>query len=735
MKKLISSVVAIALLAVILTIPQLSVRAESFNYGEALQKAIMFYEFQMSGKLPDNIRNNWRGDSCLNDGDDVGLDLTGGWFDAGDHVKFNLPMAYTASMLAWTVYEYRDALEESGQLDYMLQQIRWAADYFIKCHPEKNVYYYQVGDGNGDHRWWVPAECIDIQAPRPSFKVDMSSPGSTVCAGTAAALAAAAVVFKDSDPAYAAECVRHAKELFDFADATQSDKGYIAALNFYTSNSGWYDELSWAGAWIYLADGDKKYLDKAEEYVYEWGLESQTQYIAYTWGHCWDDVHYGAAVLLAKITNNPFYKETIERHFDYWTTGVNGHRITYTPKGLAHLTSWGVLRHATTTAFLACVYADWKGCSSEKSKIYMDFAKSQADYALGSAGRSYVVGFGTNPPERPHHRTAHSSWRDTQETPDDHRHILYGALVGGPDANDKYTDDIGNYVTNEVACDYNAGFVGLLAKMYDLHGGQPIPGFKAIEEITNAEIYVEASAGLSNDLSIKSFLYNKSGWPARVCDKLSFKYFMDLSEYISAGYDPASINTSIVYSSSPTTTISAPKVYDAAKNIYYCEISLLGTKVFPGSDMDHKKEIQFNIQPPGGAPWDNDNDFSYQGIVDNSSIVPKIPVYDDGVLIFGEEPDGSVPGTPTPTSPSTPSPTMPVPTPTTPEQTIIFGDVNLDGSVDSMDLMLLKRYVIKTFDAFPSADPDKSIIAADVNSDGYIDTIDVVLLKRLILNN
>ena len=30
-------------------------------------------------------------DSCLDDGKDVGLDLTGGWFDAGDHVKFNHP--------------------------------------------------------------------------------------------------------------------------------------------------------------------------------------------------------------------------------------------------------------------------------------------------------------------------------------------------------------------------------------------------------------------------------------------------------------------------------------------------------------------------------------------------------------------------------------------------------------------------------------------------------------------
>jgi len=62
------------------------------------------------------------------------------------------------------------------------------------------------------------AECIDVQTPRPSYKVDLSNPGSTVTAGTAAALAATALVFKDTDPAYAALCIRHAKELFDFAE-------------------------------------------------------------------------------------------------------------------------------------------------------------------------------------------------------------------------------------------------------------------------------------------------------------------------------------------------------------------------------------------------------------------------------------------------------------------------------------------------------------------------------------
>ena len=37
-------------------------------------------------------------------------------------------------------------------------------------------------------------------------------------------------------------------------------------------------------------------------------------------------------------------------------------------------------------------------------------------------------------------------------------HTLYGALVGGPDQSDRYTDARDNYVNNEVACDYNAGF-------------------------------------------------------------------------------------------------------------------------------------------------------------------------------------------------------------------------------------------------------------------------------------
>jgi hypothetical protein len=644
MRKLTSILLIVCLLTAGLVTAKPAKAQTNYNYGEALQKAIMFYEFQRSGKLPDTIRNNWRGDSGLTDGADAGLDLTGGWYDAGDHAKFNLPMAYTAAMLAWSVYESRDALEQSGQLDYLLEEIKWATDYLIKCHPSANVFYYQVGDGNADHSWWGPAEVM--QMARPSFKVDLAKPGSSVAGGAAAALAAAGAIFAESNPTYAAECIRHAKELFAFADNTKSDAGYTAANGFYTSYSGFYDELSWAGTWLYLATGETTYLNKAESYVENWGTEPQSTTIAYKWAQSWDDVHCGTQLLLARITNKAIYKTATEMHLDYWTTGYNGERITYTPKGLAWLDSWGALRYATTTAFLASVYADWSGCTASKVATYNTFAKQQVDYALGSAGHSFVVGFGVNPPKRPHHRTAHSSWADSQTVPTYHRHTIYGALVGGPGKDDSYTDDIGNYVNNEIACDYNAGFVGALAKLYGEYGGTPIPDFKAIEPVTNDEFFVEAgiNASSSNFVEIKALLNNRSGWPARMGDKLSFKYFIDISEAVKLGYKASDITVTTNYNAGAVVSKLLP--WDEASNIYYVNVDFTGTKIYPGGQSAYRKEVQFRIAAPTAVTWNNANDFSYTdltGVTSGSTVkTAYIPVYDAGVKVFGNEPGNTV---------------------------------------------------------------------------------------------
>ena len=57
----------------------------SYDYPDALHKSILFYEAQRSGDLDEQTnRIEWRGDSMMNDGSDVGRDLTGGWYDGKD---------------------------------------------------------------------------------------------------------------------------------------------------------------------------------------------------------------------------------------------------------------------------------------------------------------------------------------------------------------------------------------------------------------------------------------------------------------------------------------------------------------------------------------------------------------------------------------------------------------------------------------------------------------------------
>lgn len=605
----------------------------SYNYGEALQKSLLFYELQRSGDIDESTaRTNWRGDSGMSDGADAGLDLTGGLYDAGDNVKFNLPMAYTAAMLAWSVYEDKDAYEKSGQLEYALGTIKWVNDYLIKCHPEPNVYYYQVGDGNKDHSWWGAAEVMQME--RPSFKVDLSSGGSTVAAEAAASLAACAAVFADVDAQYSAKCLKHAKELYSYAETVKSDSGYTAANGFYNSWSGFYDELTWAAMWLYNATGESGWLDKAKQYEKQCGGN-------YKWTMCWDDKYTGAVCLLANATGDKAYRDKIEKNLDWWTTGTGGERVTYSPKGLAWLDSWGSLRYATTAAFIAAVYAEGGKCPADKAKTYEAFCESQVNYALGSSGRSYVVGYGENAPQHPHHRTAQGSWSDNMNEPANHRHTLYGALVGGPDASDSYADSVSDYNKNEVADDYNAGFTGALAKLYKKYGGQTIKDFGAVEPV-GEELYAEQRINAQGGgfMEIKAMVYNKTAWPARVTDDLELRYFVDLSELYSAGKSAGDVKVTLNYSDGAK--FGGIYEWDKANHIYYVSIDFSGAKIYPGGQSAYRKEVQFRMLADG---WNADNDPSFAELVgtNGSELVraEHVGLYEGGTLVFGREPNGS----------------------------------------------------------------------------------------------
>ena len=145
-----------------------------------------------------------------------------------------------------------------------------------------------------------------------------------------------------------------------------------------------------------------------------------------------------------------------------------GGTIPYTPKGLAFDFQWGSIRLAMNSAFVAVVYSDKAcvSCSASKRQAYASWAASQLHYALGSTGRSFVVGYGVNPPVRPHHRGASCvigvacSIGFSSPNP----HVIEGALVGGPGSDDSYADVRTDYVKNEVALDYNAAFSGVVAR-------------------------------------------------------------------------------------------------------------------------------------------------------------------------------------------------------------------------------------------------------------------------------
>ena len=106
-----------------------------------------------------------------------------------------------------------------------------------------------------------------------------------------------------------------------------------------------------------------------------------------------------------------------------------------------------------------------------------EFVDDQIGYILGDNPnkRSYVVGFGENPPVNPHHRA--SSCPDMPAPCGDNEQYssaanpqtLYGALVGGPDQSDNYNDDRNDYISNEVATDYNAGFQSAVAYLSKLN--------------------------------------------------------------------------------------------------------------------------------------------------------------------------------------------------------------------------------------------------------------------------
>ncbi|KAG7979809.1 hypothetical protein I3843_05G149800 [Carya illinoinensis] len=467
--------------------------ATGFDYGEALNKSLLFLEAQRSGKLPTNDKRvAWRGDSGLKDGYLQGVDMVGGYYDAGDHVKFGLPMAYSVTMLSWGAIQFKKEITELNQMGRMLWAIRWGTDYFIKAHPQP-----MVGDGNSDHYCWERAE--DMTTPRDAYKIDANHPGSDVAGETAAALASAAIAFQSYNSSYSNLLLVHAKQLFSFADKFRGlyDDSIPSAKQFYTS-SGYWDELLWAAAWLFQATNDEYYL----KYV----VDNAMYFGGTGWAvkeFSWDNKYAGVQILLSKVPlegKGGAYTNILKQYqakANYFSCAClqknDGYNVYKTPGGLVYVREWNNMQYVSSAAFLLAVYSDYLSAANAKftcpsgglvqPQELLKFAKSQADYILGKNPKSmsYLVGYGPKYPTHVHHRGAsiasiyvlHSAVQCVQgfETwyhrSERDPNVIYGALVGGPDKNDDFSDDRSSYEETEPTLSGTAPLVGLFSKLQD----------------------------------------------------------------------------------------------------------------------------------------------------------------------------------------------------------------------------------------------------------------------------
>ncbi|KAK6119661.1 hypothetical protein DH2020_046599 [Rehmannia glutinosa] len=423
-----------------------SVVDADFNYQDALTKSIIFLEAQRSGKLPPNHRPSWRGDSALQDGK---VDLVGGYYDAGDNVKYGLPLAFTVTSLSWAAIFYQAELQEAGEIKNVRAAIRWGTDYLLKATAKRNCLYVQIA------------------------------------AETTAALAAASVVFRHADHAYSRRLLNRAKAVFQFAKTYKGT--YDGECPFYCSYSGFNDELLWAATWLYTATKRSIYMD----YIQDEAISATVSEFS------WDLKYAGAQILLTKYymegkKDLQNFKQEADSYICSVLPDSPDHKVYISPGGLVQRDGANA-QYVTGTALLFSIYGDILArhkqqviCGNKKfgSARLIAFAKQQMDYLLGKNPRrmSYMVGFGNKPPTHAHHRGASvpkmspnkvincpMSFVYYYNTNASNPNELTGAIVGGPDKNDNFVDQRSNSAMTEPTTYTNSLAIGVLAKLAKYH--------------------------------------------------------------------------------------------------------------------------------------------------------------------------------------------------------------------------------------------------------------------------
>jgi len=227
--------------------------------------------------------------------DSTWVEVTGGWHDAGDQLKYLITGSYATAhmLLAYEMYPDRfgDSNDELGRpgpngIPDILDEAKWGLDWIHKLHPAPDRLIHQVADDRDHVGWKMPdRDPADYGWGPGSYRVAYFATGepqglsdylsnatgiSNLAGRSAAAMALAARIWQKhlGDTLYAQQCLRAARSLYRLGkekEGYQQGNSYGAPYRY--GEETWADDMEWGGAELYKTTSDPEYLSDAVRYA------------------------------------------------------------------------------------------------------------------------------------------------------------------------------------------------------------------------------------------------------------------------------------------------------------------------------------------------------------------------------------------------------------------------------------------------------------------------------------
>ncbi len=267
-------------------------------YGRAHEDLLVFMRQQRCGYNPflDMVCHQRDGRAFYGPmPDSTFVDVSGGWHDAGDQLKYLLTSSNATARLIHAYMlepgKFADRYNALGQpgangIPDVLDEARWGLDWIHRMHPAPGQLFHQVADDR-DHRGWkwpdqdpsdygwgpnsYRAAYFADGKPQGLNRYQSKATGIANLAGrSAAAMALACRVWKNQlqDEPYAARCLAAARDLYEMGrrqEGYQQGNSYGAPYR-YTEDT-WADDMEWGAAELYAATGEARYLEEAKHYA------------------------------------------------------------------------------------------------------------------------------------------------------------------------------------------------------------------------------------------------------------------------------------------------------------------------------------------------------------------------------------------------------------------------------------------------------------------------------------